>query len=73
MPIGTARLAAGAHRLTLRYEEGGLGPGGAGSPFPIGPLALSQANERPMVDLVNPRDARSLCGQRLDWVEALGP
>jgi hypothetical protein len=70
--FGQTELGPGRHRLTLRYEEGGLHPGSAGGGFPIGPVVLAApATDRP-VQIVDPADARSLCGQRLDWVEALG-
>lgn len=70
--FGQTNLAPGRHRLTLRYDDGGLHPGSAGGGFPIGPVVLAApATERP-VELIDPVQAGSLCGQRLDWVEALG-
>jgi hypothetical protein len=35
----------------------------------IGPIVFERVAERPQPEEVDPRDARSLCGERLDWVE----
>ena len=70
--LGTTRLAAGAHRLRLDYDVGGWRPGSHGDgPFPLGPLVLAPA-AAPRLISVAPSRARSLCGRRLDWVEAVG-
>jgi hypothetical protein len=70
--LGTARLGRGRHTVTLRYRAGGWRPGSHGvAPFPLGPLAVAQDDPRRVIT-VAPSDARSLCGRRLDWVEALG-
>ncbi len=69
--LGTASLAAGRHLVTIRSARGGWRPGSAGAPFSYGPAALSAVDSREPVETVAPADARSLCGRRLDWVEAL--
>jgi hypothetical protein len=70
--VGASRLAPGMHTVTLRYADGGWRPGSHGNaPFPLGPLAVAQDDARRVIT-VPPSDARSLCGRRLDWVEALG-
>jgi hypothetical protein len=73
-PLTETELDAGAHSLALRYHGEDLHPGSGGDPFTFGPLALNllDASEpsRP-ITYVKPADARSLCGQRLDWVEAI--
>jgi len=69
-PLGALELRAGAHRVILRYAAGGLRPGSGGQPFGIGPLVLSRATADLPVTYVRPADARSLCGKRLDWIEA---
>jgi hypothetical protein len=71
---GSVRLAAGRHALLVRYGGPDLHPGSAGPPeFGFGPIALGVgAAERP-VTYVQPGNVRSLCGKRLDWVEAVGP
>jgi len=69
--LGNASLAAGRHVVTIRSARGDWRPGSAGSPFSFGPAALSAVDSREPVETVAPADARSLCGRRLDWVEAL--
>ena len=70
--LGAVRLARGTHTVTLRYRSGGWRPGSHGdAPFPLGPLVVAQDDARALIT-VAPSDARSLCGRRLDWVEALG-
>jgi hypothetical protein len=70
--LGSARLREGDHQVTLRVATGGWRPGShGGSPFPLGPLVV--APDTPLrVMSVAPARARSLCGRRLDWVEAVG-
>jgi hypothetical protein len=77
--LGQARLSAGNHVLTVRYTGPDLLPGSAGDSVSstgklasgLGPLAIAQGtNERP-VTYVRPSNARSLCRNTLDWVEAL--
>ncbi len=69
--LGEVDLAAGTHVVTLRYSRGGLRPGTGGPEFPIGPLVLSLTSADLPVTIVDSERARSLCGERLDWVEAL--
>jgi hypothetical protein len=69
--LGTLPLAAGRHVVTIRSIRGGWRPGSAGAPYGYGPAALSPVDSREPVATVAPADARSLCGRRLDWVEAL--
>jgi len=69
--LGTIRLAAGRHVVTIRSVLGGWHPGSAATPYSYGPAALSAVDVREPVETVAPADARSLCGRRLDWVEAL--
>ena len=69
--LGTVELATGRHEVTIRSVRGGWRPGSAGTPFSYGPAALSAVDTREPVETVVPADARSLCGRRLDWVEAL--
>ena len=70
IPLGEFPLSAGVHRVALRYGGEDLHPGSGEPPFYLGPLVLARP-ETAQVRLVSPRDARSLCGRRLDWVEAL--
>jgi hypothetical protein len=71
-PLGQTALAAGPHSLSLRYAGADLRPGSAGTPFGLGPLVLSRFTaESAPVTYVRPAQARSLCGKRLDWIEAV--
>ena len=66
-------LGAGAHELTLSYGGEDLRPGSDGPPMPLGPLVLSTATADRPVEYLPSAKAGALCGQRLDWIEALGP
>jgi hypothetical protein len=71
-PLGQTRLAAGPHSVSLHYAGANLLPGSAGTPFGLGPLVLSRFTaESSPVTYVRPAQARSLCGRRLDWIEAV--
>ena len=74
IPLGTVRLAPGLHRVSLRYDDGGLTPGNLGqqiNPFVFGPLVFSRdSNHRP-ITAVPSAQADRLCGQQLDWIEVL--
>jgi hypothetical protein len=70
--LGSLRLGGGDHTVALRYAGGGWRPGTHGvAPFPLGPLVVAPVESRRLVG-VAPSAARSLCGRRLDWVEAVG-
>jgi hypothetical protein len=69
--LGTARLTPGRHLVTIRYSPGGWRPGSGAQPFSFGPAALSPVDDRERVDTIPVSQARSLCGRRLDWIEAL--
>jgi hypothetical protein len=69
--LGSTRLGSGDHRLTLSLTTGGWRPGSRGvSPFPLGPVAVAPDVSVRLVSLP-PTRAASLCGQRLDWIEAV--
>ena len=71
-PLGQSELAAGSHSVSLRYDGASLRPGSAGIPFGLGPLFLSRSTaESSRVTYTAPAQARSLCGRRLDWIEAV--
>ncbi len=69
--LGSARLPAGRHTVTIRYTPGGWHPGSGAKPYSFGPAALSRDGDRERVETIPASAARSLCGRRLDWVEAL--
>ncbi|MGD0166184.1 MAG: hypothetical protein ABSC51_02685 [Gaiellaceae bacterium] len=72
-PFGSLRLVPGGHTVTLRYGGSELVPGTGAGPFALGPLALSPTQPGENLVSVSPTDARSLCDESLDWVEAVGP
>jgi hypothetical protein len=69
--LGTVRFAAGTHRIGLGYGGHVLHPGSGGDPLPLGPLVLGSGAADFPVTYVPAARARTLCGQTLDWVEAL--
>jgi hypothetical protein len=69
--LGSLALRPGRHTVTLRYSRGFFHPGNAGDVFPLGPIVLSRETADRPVFYVQPSQARSLCGQRLDWIEAV--
>lgn len=71
--LGAVALGRGRHVIRLRYAAGGWRPGSKGlAPFPLGPLALARAGDGSRVVSVTPANASSLCGRRLDWIDAIG-
>ncbi len=70
-PTPSIDLTTGPHSMTVEYS-GGWRPGMGYSPSEIGPVQLSLAGADVPVTYVPAAQALSLCGQRLDWVEAIG-
>jgi hypothetical protein len=71
-PLGQTQLVAGPHSVSLHYEGATLSPGSGGTPLALGPLLLSRFTAESFpVTYVRPARAGSLCGKRLDWVEAV--
>jgi hypothetical protein len=70
--LGSVELGAGSHTASLTYDTDGWHPGSGGPPFAFGPLTLSREDERDPTLRLAPSEARSLCGRRLDWIEAVG-
>lgn len=69
--LGRVVLAPGRHVVLLRVGGPDLHPGSGGYPLGLGPLVLSRDLGDLPVESVAPSRARTLCNQRLDWVEAL--
>ncbi|HYX75943.1 MAG TPA: hypothetical protein VE757_02095, partial [Gaiellaceae bacterium] len=70
--LGTIDLSPGSHRVRITVDKGGWHPGSGGASYSFGPLTLSPLDtRRNEVDSVPPSQARSLCGRRLDWIEAV--
>lgn len=68
----TSEFTAGEKTFTMTYEKGGpLRPAAGGYPFGLGPVVLSPVQNRTQVTTLPASQARELCGQRLDWIEAL--
>jgi len=71
--LGAAELTSGVHDVTIRYGGPDLHPGSGGLPLPFGPLVFSRLEAADAeVSYVDAADAGRLCGQRWDWIEALG-
>jgi hypothetical protein len=68
-PVATADLAGGRHRLTFEFGERLLD--GINDHFLMGPVALSDARPTAPPSRISPSGIRSLCGKRLDWLEAV--
>ena len=69
-PLPPIQLSAGKHLLTVTSKSGLL-PGTGHTPSEIGPLVLSTGTYDVPVRYVESAKALSLCGQRVDWVEAV--
>ena len=69
-PMPAVDLAAGEHTVTVEYATSWL-PGGEMTPSTLGPVVFSTTSADVPVTYVEPSRARSLCGQRLDWIEAV--
>ena len=70
--LDTRDFTAGQQTVTLTYERGSaLRPATGGYPFGLGPVVLAPAGDQALVTRVPASDYRQLCGQRLDWLEAL--
>lgn len=72
-PFREIALLPGPHRVSLRYDGSSLSPGSGGPQLGMGPILLAPVSlGGDDVASVQPAQARSLCGQSLDWVEAVG-
>jgi hypothetical protein len=69
-PMPAIELAAGEHTLTVEYATSWR-PGGSATPATLGPVVFSTTGADVPVTYVAPAKALALCGQRLDWIEAV--
>jgi hypothetical protein len=69
-PLPQIPLAAGQHVLTVTSSSGWM-PGTGFAPSEIGPVVLSLDTPGVPVRYVESAKASSLCGARVDWVEAV--
>jgi hypothetical protein len=68
MYVGRVALAVGMQPVLIEPAGSALAPGEGGSQL-IGPLMLARDPDPPPVSMTDPRNARLLCGQPLDWLE----
>jgi hypothetical protein len=73
VPLGSIGLRRGRHRLALRYREADLHPGSDGPPFAFGPLVLARDTINRPIEYLPAARAHTVCGRRLDWLEAVSP
>ena len=66
------RLEAGPQRIEVTYEQGGLPRPATGAyPLGLGPVVMSRRGPNSEVKKLPAGRFAELCGERLDWVEAL--
>jgi hypothetical protein len=70
-PVGEVELRRGRHLVLVRYGGPDLWPGSGGPQRSFGPLVFAPSFGSLPVTYVKTNDASSLCGKRLDWIEAL--
>lgn len=70
--LDTRDFTAGEKKLSMTFEKGGVfRPATGGYPFALGPVVLAPSGDQQLVTKVPASQFRQLCGQRLDWLEAL--
>jgi hypothetical protein len=70
--LDRAQLAVGTQPVEVTYEQGGLPRPGTGAyPLSLGPVMLTPSDYDESVTNLPASQFRELCGQRLDWIEAL--
>jgi hypothetical protein len=74
LKVGTVNLAAGDQPVQILrpgsdLRPGNVVPGYAGTGELLGPLVLVRDSNPPAVREIAPQQARSLCGQPLEWIE----
>jgi hypothetical protein len=71
VPVGGTQLPPGPVQVRVVRPGDNLAPGDGGTNRYLGPVVLEPAGPAPQVRYLAARDAHSLCGRRLDWVEAV--
>ncbi len=72
--FGSKHLAPGPHVLVIKHSGPDWGPGSAAvQSFGLGPFVIARGTDDRKVSVVQPKDAHSLCGRSLDWIEVLRP
>jgi hypothetical protein len=75
VPVADLFLTAGVHTFTLTYPHSDLTPGSGDTLFTtLTAIALEPTDgSAPQLLTVAPRQAQSLCGRSLDWIEVVAP
>ena len=68
-PVARLAMAPGRHRLVFHFDERLLD--GRNDRYLIGPVALTPVESPAKPAFVTARNIESLCGERLDWIEAV--
>jgi hypothetical protein len=69
--VGEVRLPAGPVRVRIARPGNNLEPADGGTNRFLGPLVLDPVPDDRPLRYVAPRDAGTLCGRRLDWLEVV--
>lgn len=69
--VGQVSIGAGQRSIEIDYDERGLYPGSEARPTALGPLVFAVPGGQGELRQVPVSDARSLCGKRWDWIEAV--
>jgi hypothetical protein len=70
--FGSANLTKGQHTLEIIHSGPDWGPGSAAKqPFGLGPFVIAEGTDDRPVNYIPTKDAHSLCGKSLDWIEAV--
>ena len=74
-PVADLFLDSGVHTFALSYPHSDLTPGSGDNEFTTLTAIALEPLERPESKMlsVDPRQAKSLCGRPLDWIEAVAP
>ena len=69
--FGTTTVTPGRHVVELRYSGADWHPGSAALAEPLQQLVFARSTDDAPVSTIAPARARELCGQTLDWIEAV--
>ena len=72
IPLGAIDVGPGEHVAALGYEYNPIAPGGGEGGDAVGPLVLARDDIDAAVRYVPAARAEDLCGERWDWIEAIG-
>lgn len=69
--VGEIQLPAGPARVRIVRPQNNLEPADGGTNRFLGPLVLDPVTDARQLRYLAPRDAGTLCGRRLDWLEVV--